>query len=120
MPIVEFEVWMSKEFEQSCGNDGGEFGTPAFCIYIDTLLEGTVPSVRDEKDLPCVFTTRVEAEREIADNMMTRLQEFMDGHRDFDDAMTVEEYVVEVDVFPDGSITDEAGNVFGSRRGGGR
>jgi serine phosphatase RsbU (regulator of sigma subunit) len=90
--------------------------TPAFCIYIDTIAEGTVPSVRDENDLPCVFATRLEAEREIADNMMSRLQEFMDGERDFDDAMTVEEYIVEVDVQPDGSIVDEDGNHFGPRR----
>jgi hypothetical protein len=89
---------------------------PAFCIYIRTLAEGEVPAVRDENDLPCAFPTRIEAEREIAANLITRLQEFMDGHRDFEDAMTVEEYVVAVDVFPDGSITDEDGNVFGSRR----
>ncbi len=30
--------------------------------------------------------------------MMTRLQQFLNDERDFDDAMTVEEYVVEVDV----------------------
>jgi hypothetical protein len=37
----------------------------------------------------------------------------MDGHRDFEDAMTVEEYVVPVEVSPDGSIVDECGKVFG-------
>jgi hypothetical protein len=88
-----------------------------FCIFIDTLFEGTVPSVRDEDDLPCVFATRVEAEREIADCMIIRLQEFIAGERDFDDAMTVEEYVVAVDVLPDGSVVDADGNHFGSRRG---
>ncbi len=87
----------------------------AYCIFIDTLLEGTVPSVRGDKDLPCVFTTRVDAEREIADNMMTRLQEFIDGEREFEDAMTVEEYVVEVQVLPDGSVHDAEGNHFGAR-----
>lgn len=76
----------------------------AYCIFIDTLCEGTVPAVRDGDDKPCVFATRVEAEREIADNLITRLQEFIDGERDFDDAMCVEEYVDEVDVLPDGSI----------------
>jgi hypothetical protein len=90
--------------------------TTAYCIFIDTLAEGTVPSVRNGADLPCVFATRAEAEREIADNLMTRLQEFMDGERDFEDAMTVEEYVVEIDVLPDGSILDANGNHFGSRR----
>lgn len=36
----------------------------------------------------------------------------MVGERDFEDAITIEEYIVEVDVGPDGSITDEDGNHF--------
>ena len=86
---------------------------PAFCIYINTHCEGSVPSVRDGKGKPCVFKTELEAQREIADFIITRLQEFIDGERDFEDAMTVEEYVVPVDVYPDGSIVDAAGNCFG-------
>ena len=86
---------------------------PAFCIYITTVCEGSVPSVRDGDGKPCVFKTEVEAQREIADFVMTRLQEFIDGEdRDFEDAMTVEEYVVPVDVYPDGSIVDAEGNYF--------
>ena len=86
---------------------------PAFCIYIDTVCEGPVPAVRDGNGKPCVFKTEVEAQHEIADNVMTRLQEFIDGEREFEDAMTVEEYVVLVDVYPDGSIVDADGNCFG-------
>src|SRR5687767_4309246 len=96
---------------------GMKTSTAAFCIFIDTAVEGSVPAVRHGDDLPCVFSTRQEAEREIADNLITRLQEFIDGEREFEDAMTVEEYVVEVDVLPDGSIVDGHGNHFGSRRG---
>jgi hypothetical protein len=77
---------------------------PVFCIYLNTVCEGPVPTVRDEKGLPCVFATRIETEREIVDNVITRLQQFVDGERDLDDAVTVEEYIVEVDVLPDGSI----------------
>jgi len=66
----------------------------------------------DGEDRPLVFATRLEAEREIADYAITRLQQFMDGERDFDDAITIEEYIVEVDVWPDGSISDEEGNYF--------
>jgi hypothetical protein len=40
--------------------------------------------------------------------MMTRLQEFLDGERDFADAVSVGEYVVEVEVLPDGRIVDAA------------
>ena len=45
--------------------------------------------------------------------MITRLQQFLDGERDFEDAVTVEETVVEVDVSPDGTMVDAEGNVFG-------
>jgi hypothetical protein len=78
----------------------------AFCIFVDTLGEGTVPAVRDGDGRACLFATRVEAEREIADNMITRLQEFIDGQRDFEDAMTVEEYIDEVNVNSQGSIVE--------------
>jgi hypothetical protein len=44
---------------------------------------------------------------------MTRLQLFRDGEREFEDAITVEEFVVPVTVQPDGKIVDEAGNCFG-------
>ncbi len=42
-----------------------------------------------------------------------RIQQFLDGGREFEDAMTVEEYVVPVTVSPDGAITEEEGNMFG-------
>lgn len=92
-----------------------------YCIFIDTDFQKAVPSVTEfEPTDPChapgrfcVFATQLEAEREIADFMMTRLQQFLDGERDFDDAVTVEEYVVEVDVLPGGKIVDASGNCFG-------
>ena len=70
-----------------------------------------MPSVSDD-DGYIVFDTEVEAQREIVDNLMTRLQQFLDGERDFEDAITVEEYVVSVTLHPDGTITDEDGRCF--------
>ena len=92
-----------------------------YCIFIDTLCQRPVPSVtefiptdpRNDAERICVFPTELEAQREIIDLMMIRLQQFLDGERDFDDAITVDEYVVEVDVFPDGSIVDADGTCFG-------
>jgi len=83
-----------------------------FCIYINTLCQGPVPVVSDENGY-CVFKTELEAQKEIVDNQMTRLRQFLDGEREFEDAMTVEEYVVPVTVHPDGVIVDEAGKCFG-------
>ncbi len=85
-----------------------------FCIYINTFCQGPVPVVSDENGY-VVFETEVEAQKEIVDNQMTRLRQFLDGEREFEDAMSVEEYVVPVDVHPDGVILDEAGNCFGPK-----
>jgi hypothetical protein len=74
-----------------------------------------VPVVSDGEDKYIVFETELEAQREIVDHTMIRLRQFLEGERDFDDAITVEEYVVPVTVHPDGVITDEDGNCFGPR-----
>jgi len=84
-----------------------------FCIYIDTFFQGPVPVVSDGDDKYVVFETELDAQKEIADYAMIRIQQFLDGERDFDDAMTVEEYTVHVTVHPDGTITDKDGNCIG-------
>ncbi len=88
-----------------------------FCIYIDTICDGSRPVELDERGYPVVYSTLAEAQRAIAEDTSERLRQFLEGARDFDDAMTVEEYIVEVDVNPDGSIMDAAGNVFGNLAG---
>ena len=85
-----------------------------FCIFINTFCQGPVPLVSDENGY-VVFETELEAQKEVVDYQMTRLQQFLDGERDFEDAMETEEYIVPVMVHPDGVITDEAGNRFGPR-----
>ena len=86
-----------------------------FCIYIDTFCQGPVPVVSDGDDKYVVFETELEAQKEIVDNQMTRLQQFLDGERDYEDAMAVEEYVVPVTVHPDGKIIDEDGRCYGPK-----
>lgn len=88
----------------------------AYCIFCHTLLEGYVPSVRDEHDFPVTFATERDAQLEIADHMMTQLQEFIEGARDFEDATSIDEVIEAVTVLPDGSVVDETGNRFSSRR----
>ena len=85
-----------------------------FCIYINTFCQGPVPVVSDD-DGYVVFKTELEAQKEIVDNQMTRLRQFLDGEREFEDAMEVEEYIVPVSVHPDGVIVDEAGRCFGPK-----
>ena len=83
-----------------------------FCIYINTFCQGPVPVVSDD-DGYVVFATELEAQKEIVDNQMTRLQQFLDGEREYGDAIEVEEYVVPVTVHPDGKIVDEDERCFG-------
>jgi len=84
----------------------------AYAIYIDTLASGPVPVERDENNLPIAYATPHGAQAEIADIAMLRLEQFLAGERDFEDAITIEEYIVPVNLHPDGSITDENGNTF--------
>ncbi len=70
-----------------------------------------MPVVSDD-DSYVVFETELEAQKEIVDYQMTRLQQFLDGEREYDDAIEVEEYVAPVTVQPDGKIVDECGRCF--------
>ena len=65
--------------------------------------------------MPVVDATIEAAQREIADDVMEKLRQFLEDEHDFDDAMTVEDYILPVDVLPDGSILDEDGNCFGKK-----
>lgn len=85
--------------------------TKGFCIFIDALFEGRVPGVSDTEHY-VVFATKRDAQIEIADNMISRIQEFINGERDYDDATTVQEFVVPVVVSSDGTLVDERGNQF--------
>jgi hypothetical protein len=88
---------------------------PAFCIFIDTICDGRIPAWHDEQGLPVVFPTLDAAQREIDDDVMEHLSQFLAGERDFYDATAVEDYILPVKVLPDGSILDEDGNCFGKK-----
>ena len=66
-----------------------------------------------EGDCPVVFATEQEAQREIADHQLTRIQQFLNGERDFDDVITTDDFVLSVDVWADGSISIEGGRRYG-------
>jgi len=88
-----------------------------FCIFINTIFQGAIPVERyGDTGFPFVYPTQEAAEREIAEDVINRLTEFLEGEREFDDAISPEEYVVEVSVFPDGSVEDEAGYRFGNEQ----
>jgi len=72
-----------------------------------------MPAYYDETEYPVVFPTELEAQREIADDLMEHLRQFLAGEREFADAITTEDFILPVDVWPDGSISIEEGWIFG-------
>ncbi len=78
-----------------------------------TFFQGTMPACYDETRYPVIFATELDAQRDIADIQLTRIQEFLDGQRDYEDAITTDEFILPVDVWPDGHISNEGGSVFG-------
>ena len=89
--------------------------TSAFAIFHETICEGLVPAWWDERGFPVTYPTEHEAQREIADMVITQLQQFLAGERDFDDAIVCDDFVLPVEVWPDGTIQLADGRSFGCR-----
>lgn len=87
----------------------------AYSIFTRTICEGVVPAWYDETNFPVIYATELEAQREIADDLMEHLQQFLGGERDFEGAISVDDFILPVDVWPDGSISTEDGSIFGRR-----
>jgi hypothetical protein len=87
----------------------------AYGIFCDTLCQGVVPAWYDERGLPVVYESKVEAQREIAELAIDRLTQFLAGQREFDDAITMEDYILPIDVWSDGSISTEDGSHYGKQ-----
>ncbi|MCF7761539.1 MAG: hypothetical protein K9M98_13655 [Cephaloticoccus sp.] len=83
-----------------------------YSIFRDYLFQGSVPACY-ANNFPFVFATELEAQHDIADTQLTRIQEFLDGERDFEDAITTDEFILPVEVWSDGCISTEDGSVFG-------
>jgi hypothetical protein len=101
---------------QGFGEDD-KIGKQCFCIFLDTICEGRIPAWHDEKGFPVVYSTLEAAQREIADDVMEHLRQFLEGKREFEDAMEVEDYILPVIVLPNGSVRDADGNCFGKKEG---
>ena len=85
-----------------------------YAIFCPTVFQGPMPACYED-DYPVVFGTEREAQIEIANHQLTRSQHFLDGERDFDDAITTDEFVLPVRIWPDGSISTENGRKYGKQ-----
>jgi hypothetical protein len=87
----------------------------AFAIFQDTICDGIVPTWREENGFPVIYATEHEARIEIAEMLIIQLRQFIDGERDFADALSTEDFILPVEVWPDGTIETEDGRRFGAK-----
>ena len=85
----------------------------AYCIFIHTVCEGKSPCWRIESGGFLLHATEREAQLEIADDLMERLLQFQQGVLDFEDAITIEDFIEPVTTRDDGTFVDSVGTVYG-------
>lgn len=80
-------------------------------IGTNTLCQGEIIGCwteEDGKDVPCIFETEEDAWKEIADDMITMLQQFKDGERSIEDTdFSPSDYPLEVMIDGDGNVYDK-------------
>ena len=79
-----------------------------YTIVAESVVDGLQPTVMvSDGDSPfenLFFPTEREAQLEMADRMIAKLEEFIDGERDFDDAVALDESILELVRRGDGKI----------------
>jgi hypothetical protein len=83
-----------------------------YIIAVDSLAEGCTAVQRGADGMPVVYETRIEAERDVVQDFITRLQEFLRGERAFDDATFLEDCILEVTRNANGSLEDDYGRKY--------
>lgn len=79
-----------------------------YTIVAESVVDGLQPTVMvSDGNSPfehLFFPTEREAQMEMADRMIAKLEEFIDGERDFDDAVALDESILELVRRGDGKI----------------
>ena len=69
---------------------------------------------RRKRFFPFTHANEREAQIEIAEMLVLRLEQFVAGEREFDDARSTSDFILPVNIWPDGSIETERGRRFGA------
>ncbi len=89
-------------------------GKKGFCVFKKQIRDA-VRVQRDDQGFPLIYSTREQAEREIANHVVSRIvQHFAreDGAASTN-TLTLRDYIKEVEVLDDGTVVDSDGNQFG-------
>lgn len=84
-----------------------------YCIF--HYAPDKTPAWHGDDDLPITHATKQEALKEICDTLREHVRQIEEGHRDLEDGIGFEDWIEEVQLHPDGSITDKDGNTYGPR-----
>lgn len=87
----------------------------AFAIFTVTVCDGLIPAWHDEHGYPVTYKTEREAQLEIADMLMENLTQFIAGERDFAGAVSCEDFILPIEIWPDKTIQTDCGHRFGKR-----
>lgn len=88
-----------------------------YALFEDDKPEVPKVSRYGEDGSPLVFFSEREAEKQIARITLVKMQRFMDGYGDFDEAMTMSVYYLPVEIDADGSVITAAGKRFPAKAG---
>lgn len=76
------------------------------------MREGKILARRNETGGFLLNRTERQAQLEIADYTMIRIRQFQQGERDFEDALTAEDFIEPLNTRADGSFVDLDGNSY--------
>jgi hypothetical protein len=110
---IRYDAVLNRIFERCPMYSENKKSRPAFAIFCRTLCQGVIPTWRDEKGYPVTYVSEREAQLEIVDATIELLEQFIAGERDYADTLMMDDFVLPVEVWPDGSISTEAGDWFG-------
>ncbi len=86
-----------------------------FALFIDTVFQGPMPSWYDEDGYPVTYCSKRKAQEEIADTQMEYWRQFMARERPFEDAVSIDDYIVSVRRLADRTIQTKDGRIFGKQ-----
>lgn len=85
----------------------------AFVIMTNTFCQGDIIGCHDGDGKPEIFDTEADAWKEIAENKILELQQFIDGERELEHTdFSFDEWVQPVTVHDDGTIVSEEGQLW--------
>ena len=83
------------------------FTTTGYSIRYIQGDRGLNSLVRGDNNEPFIFPTLREAQENVADDLLTQIYSYLDGEREFEDAMHIEDEIIPIMQLPNGDLVKE-------------